>query len=338
MTSVSVVLCTYQGERYLPEQLATIAAQTRPPDELVACDDGSTDATVELLHEFGAEVPYPVTVHESPGGRVGPAANFARAVHEASGDVVVLCDQDDAWYPQRIERAVALLDASPAAVAVFGDADLIDDSGRPTGQTLWEALGVAGDRAGAFLCGEPAERVALLVEGNLVTGATLTFRAEHRRHLLPVPSGWLHDHWFAVVLSAVGEVVMSDERLLRYRIHPAQHTGLGAAARGPRTSSGRVGELWRRATKDERAAFAGQAHALTEALDRLVALECVDPPVLASIEERRDHLSVRAEMTPGLRRYPAVARELRGGRYQRHSGGALGALKDGLLLERWRPR
>src|ERR1700734_2900414 len=76
---ISVALCTYNGERFLPQQLASIAKQTRPPDELVVCDDRSTDRTVGLVRDFAASSPYPVRIFENDHN-LGFAANFERAI------------------------------------------------------------------------------------------------------------------------------------------------------------------------------------------------------------------------------------------------------------------
>src|SRR5688500_18132345 len=99
--SLSVALASYNGERYIGEQLDTIAQQTRLPNELIISDDASTDSTWSIVRDFAERAPFPVRLlqHE----RFGSARNFEIAIQACRGDVIFLCDQDDIWYPNKIE-------------------------------------------------------------------------------------------------------------------------------------------------------------------------------------------------------------------------------------------
>ena len=99
--SVSVAMATYDGERYLPEMLESLAAQTRPPDELVIRDDASEDGTVGILHAFARRVPFRVEVIAG-GPRLGYAQNFVAASRACSGGVIFFADQDDSWRPPKL--------------------------------------------------------------------------------------------------------------------------------------------------------------------------------------------------------------------------------------------
>src|ERR687885_1327551 len=98
---VSVAMCTYNGAAFLREQLQSLAAQARTPDELVVCDDASADATVRVVREFAAAAPFPVrlTVNER---NLGSTKNFERAISLCAGDLVALSDQDDLWLPAKL--------------------------------------------------------------------------------------------------------------------------------------------------------------------------------------------------------------------------------------------
>jgi len=91
---ISIALCTYNGEAYLSDQLASIVKQTQQPDELIACDDGSTDNTLQILDQFSGEAPFPVRVYLNQQ-RLGPTKNFEKAISLCSGDFIFLSDQDD---------------------------------------------------------------------------------------------------------------------------------------------------------------------------------------------------------------------------------------------------
>ena len=90
----SIALCTYNGEKFLREQLDSIALQTLLPDELVACDDRSCDSTMEILQEFRERVSFPVHIHQNEEN-LGSTKNFEKAIKLCSGDIIALCDQAD---------------------------------------------------------------------------------------------------------------------------------------------------------------------------------------------------------------------------------------------------
>lgn len=105
--TVSVVMCTFNGERYVREQLDSIVAQTYPIHELIIEDDGSTDRTVEICREYASRYPFiKVVVNER---NLGLDANFEAATMRSTGDFVALSDQDDVWYPEKISRQVAAI-------------------------------------------------------------------------------------------------------------------------------------------------------------------------------------------------------------------------------------
>jgi glycosyltransferase involved in cell wall biosynthesis len=218
---ISVAMCTYHGERFLPQQLASIAKQTRPPDELVVCDDRSSDRTVEILRDFASSVSHPVKIFENETN-LGFVANFERAIQLCTGDLIALSDQDDIWYPERLELSEREFAAHPEVGLVFSDADLIDDQDQLTGMRLWTNFGFAGELKQRILAGD----YTVLARNRFVTGATVMFRSRLRTNCLPFGSGWLHDEWLAPTAAAVADVLPIDLPLIRYRIHTTQQVGL----------------------------------------------------------------------------------------------------------------
>src|SRR5687768_16209445 len=95
-TTCSIALCTYQGEPFLAEQLASFVHQTTLPTELVVVDDNSSDAPFDIAMAFAKTAPFPVRVLKNVGN-LGPAQNFARALHECQSEIVFFSDQDDVW-------------------------------------------------------------------------------------------------------------------------------------------------------------------------------------------------------------------------------------------------
>src|SRR5258708_997920 len=134
---ISVAMCTYNGVRFLPEQLESIAAQTRLPDELVVCDDRSTDESVEIIRQFAHRAPFAVRLEINANNR-GVTKNFQKAIELCQGDVIALADQDDVWKAQKLQRIVEALEKSPQCILVFSDGECIDGAGLELGFTLWD--------------------------------------------------------------------------------------------------------------------------------------------------------------------------------------------------------
>jgi glycosyltransferase involved in cell wall biosynthesis len=105
--SIAVVMATFNGEEWLDTQLQSLANQTRLPDRLVISDDGSTDDTVKISQEFARSAPFEVVLLEGP--RAGYGENFWFAGKHAETDIIAWCDQDDFWYPQKLQLCEQLM-------------------------------------------------------------------------------------------------------------------------------------------------------------------------------------------------------------------------------------
>lgn len=145
MTTVTVALAAYNGARYIEEQLASIAAQTRAPDQVVVSDDGSTDATLEIVRRFAAEHPALHVEVLSNTRAKGFNGNFMTAFEAATGDVVMPCDQDDSWRPEKIARTLRHLEEHPSCQVVLHDLELCDEGMAPLGQTTMARVRTFGD-------------------------------------------------------------------------------------------------------------------------------------------------------------------------------------------------
>jgi len=327
---LSVALCTYNGERFLQEQLDSIAAQTRPPDELLVGDDRSTDGTRRLVESFAAAAPFPVSLHVNEV-RLGSTRNFDRAVALCSGDIIALCDQDDVWLPEKLRRFEEVFEADDRVGLVFSDAEVIGEDSRPAGSRLWDwtfkpAERRAMRRRGAF---------RTLLRRNVVTGAAAAFRARFKPLVLPIPDdlNMIHDGWIALVVAAVSRVAALPEPLVRYRRHAGQQLGVSPG-------SGLKGSGERFAfddTPDGRAGYwAGEikkAERLAERLRRAAAGGAGPFPdldaTLAVLAELAAHYRVRGNTRASrAERAPAVLADLLRLRYHRYSNGLSSAALD----------
>ncbi|HUR40698.1 MAG TPA: glycosyltransferase family 2 protein [Verrucomicrobiae bacterium] len=221
--TVSVAMATCNGLPYLKEQLDSIRQQTLAADEIVVCDDASTDGTWEYVIDV-ARCDARVRVHRNEI-RVGSTANFARAIEFCRGDVIFLSDQDDVWAPNKVARMTAVLKAEGAAL-VMSNGILVAADGTDQGRSLWQANGIdtkvalelQSRRAGALL----AARV-------YVTGSATCFVTSLVHDVLPIPEHAWHDRWLALIASLArpGAIRLLDEPLYRYRQHAGNQIGAG---------------------------------------------------------------------------------------------------------------
>lgn len=225
--SLSVAMCTYNGELYLREQLSSITKQTRIPDELVVCDDASSDDTVRILESFRDGAPFPVGVYRN-ARRLGITRNFEQAVSLCKGDIIALCDQDDVWMPDKLRRLEQTLLANPEAGYAFSDAVVVDEGLHPLGYTTWQAVRFRSRERRQF---ERGRQLGVLVRRNVVTGPTMVFRSELREKMLPFPANWADDAWMALAASALGRGgILLNVPLIYYRKHSGQAVGIGSPA------------------------------------------------------------------------------------------------------------
>lgn len=213
---VSVAMATYNGERFLREQLDTIYEQTWPNLEVVVSDDRSSDGTVEILEEYRSRRGLRYSVAER---RLGLVRNFERAISLCRGEIVTLSDQDDLWRPERVERLVAALEPD-YSLAYASSRDFIDVDGQ---MTVDRASASIRDWARHHGTGRVTE--SLLAE-NWVVSHGMLFRREVAERALPIPPHQLyHDAWIALVASTLGDGIrFVDEPLTTYRRHPASYT------------------------------------------------------------------------------------------------------------------
>jgi glycosyltransferase involved in cell wall biosynthesis len=323
VSRVSVALCTYNGERFIGEQVASILAQSVLPTEIVLSDDASSDETVAV-----AETVVAAWLAENPDRAVdfvvlrntaalGVTGNFEQAIAATTGDFVALSDQDDVWHSNRIERALAAFGISPQTLLLHSDARLVDAGGEALDDTLFSAYdvnsaGIATIRAGAAF--------DILARRTIVTGATTMIRRPLFELAKPFPAGWVHDEWLAIVASALGALDVIDEQLIDYRQHGANE--IGAATLSFFGKFRRM--LEPRSDRNRR--LLERSESLAE---RFAAMPQIPAEFADIVRAKLQHERVRSALPARrLLRLPAVVRELRTGRYARFGRGVADAVRD----------
>lgn len=208
---VSIAMATYNGEKYLKEQLDSILSQTYKNIEIVVSDDMSGDGTVEILKEYSWKCGLKYSVNKENTGFI---KNFEKAVSLCRGDYIALADQDDIWEPDKIELLVKeIADYS----IVCSDASVIDSEGN-------ELLPSLNRSSGHYM--DTDDQFKFFVFRNYVTGHTALIKREVLDIAIPIPDGVMyHDWWFANVASVLNGVRYLDLPLTRYRQHQYNHTG-----------------------------------------------------------------------------------------------------------------
>jgi glycosyltransferase involved in cell wall biosynthesis len=319
--TASVVLCTYNGERWLPELWQSLLAQARLPDEIVARDDASTDGTFALLESLRGQasargIRVTLARNERNLGFVG---NFEAALADATGDIMFLCDQDDLWHPRKIALMLEQFGQRPNLLLLHSDARLVDEAGGDMHCGLFEALEATRRERALIHSGRAFEA---LLRRNLATGATLAFRRSLLEQVAPFPPEWVHDEWLAIIAAAVGEVDCLEQPLIDYR----QHGGNQIGAR-KRSFADKIARIGQARTPFLQGLELRMGILLRHFETRLGAQ--VPANRIEAIRHKREHLRARLALPPSrLHRPLPILREIATGRYSRYSTGPRAILLD----------
>ena len=326
---ISVALATYNGARFLPEQLESFLSQTVLPDEIIVSDDCSTDETVAILREFAARADFPVKIHENPKN-LGSTENFAAAIAQCSGDLIFLSDQDDVWLPGKIEKIRGEFEQNAHLGFVFTDAELVDEKLGSLGVNLCDLTFDRKHRA----IKNRREIIKLLMLRNYATGATAAFRRELRNLFLPFPADipeMIHDGWIALVSIAAAEFKFLDETLVKYRQHDRQQLGAGLSGqKNDKKIAQMIAELnvlRAEAERVEKIRYYFETKSKLTGYSSLIS-EIADENS-KEITEKIIHYETRTTL-PAMKRkrIQTIWRETKSGRYHKFAKGYLSAVRD----------
>ena len=202
---ISVALCTFNGEEYLENQLTSILNQTCPVDEIIICDDNSTDNTISIVNSYIEEGIENIILIQNKEN-IGTIKNFEKAIDKCTGDIIFLSDQDDLWLPNKVKSTIRILKNNDFVVT---DCKLIDENENVIAQSFYENRNNKKSLIGN-----------LLKFGYL--GCCFAFRKEILQKALPFPpihKYCTHDNWLMLVAISYYRYCISDKKMILYRRH-----------------------------------------------------------------------------------------------------------------------
>lgn len=200
---ISIAMATYNGAKYLREQLDSFVAQTRLPDELVVCDDGSEDKTISIIEEFSQRAPFVVRLIKNPKN-LGFIKNFEKALSLCTGDLIFFSDQDDVWFPEKVQYIEKVFQEKDGRLLVIHDGQLVDE------RLQWH---------GATNLGQV--QAGWSDDQHFITGALSAMHKDLMPYVLPFPDVITvgHDVWIHLVAKFLGTRLVIDKPLQLIRRH-----------------------------------------------------------------------------------------------------------------------
>jgi glycosyltransferase involved in cell wall biosynthesis len=218
---VEVLLATWNGERFIEEQLKSLFGQTFRNFRLIVRDDASTDSTLNIVEQYRLRFPDRIVVHINQYRR-GPCRTFSLLMEDSAAPYVALCDQDDIWRKDKLEVSVGAakrIEADHAVntpVLVFSDLTVVGKDNQILAPSMWRMMHVNPRRASLG---------SLLVQ-NLVSGCTILANRSLLLRATPIPeAAVMHDFWLALVGAAFGVLHPLYEATVRYRQHQGNAIG-----------------------------------------------------------------------------------------------------------------
>ncbi len=214
---VSIALCTFNGEKYIQEQLESLLNQSSLPDEIIISDDGSTDRTLEIIEDTlkDTKIPYQL-FKQNPS--LGVFRNFEFCLRECSGDLIFPCDQDDVWKKDKIKKHVEMHNHHPNMHIVYSNAEVVLNTIETVLYPLWDIKSIQYQRYSSI--------TNLLYKGRSVAGFCQSIRRDFLSQLFPFPDGIYHDDWMISCASLDQGILGIPESLAYYRQHGDNVVGI----------------------------------------------------------------------------------------------------------------
>lgn len=235
--TTSVAMCTYNGAQFIEKQLRSILNQSMLVDEIVVCDDGSSDETIDIIKQLSINTQIPIRIYVNKTN-LGCVRNFEKAISLCKGDIIFLSDQDDIWEQNKVETIIKWFDEHTDKDVVISDAVLIDDKGKLLTNETYFSLYFDEYSRSLYDNGYGVE---LFANRNRACGATMAIKKEVGKYLSSIVNnrqyisvlyrcleyGIIHDYIMAIKAISEGKLGYIDKVLTQYRQHENQVCGVG---------------------------------------------------------------------------------------------------------------
>lgn len=311
--TIGVAMITFNGLKYLPQQLESIVTQTRPVHHIVISDDRSTDGTWEFLETWAKQSPIRVTLIRNES-QLGLSRNFAQSIAAVDADIIFTSDQDDVWMPDRVQVLTQVFAQHPGVLLIHTDAMLVDATGQDMGKSLLGELALSDAERQAIQGGNA---FPVYCRRNVVTGATVAIRSTLLEMALPFPTNHFHDAWLALIAAAAGEVRLLDLPTIQYRQHG--NNLVGVKRLGPWMAFRHL--LWQMKGPEQLGTMLkDNVRSQSILCERLARYPTVSPASMAFAAESLAFYTDRAALPSSpIRRTLAVTKDLLRGRYKKFS-------------------
>jgi glycosyltransferase involved in cell wall biosynthesis len=219
---VSICLATYNGGKYLKEQLDSIFAQSNTSWKLLIRDDGSIDNSLGIIEDYTIKYPNKITLITDKDGRIGPCMSFARLLDRANTEYIMFCDQDDVWLPNKIELTLNAMKQAEQAypdqpLLVHTDLKVVDSNLNTICDSMWRYQ---------RLSPEIGENLVKIMAQNVVTGCAMMINKKVKKVSTPIPKeAVMHDWWIAVNVAKHGKIMPVSIPSILYRQHVGNEKG-----------------------------------------------------------------------------------------------------------------
>lgn len=218
--TISVALAAYNGEKYIVEQLESIRLQSRKVDQVIICDDQSTDRTVAIVRNYIKLHDLSKTWHiEVNQKNVGYASNFIQAVDRTAGDLIMFCDQDDIWKKNRVKQMAAAMESHPQIMLLGSEYEPFRTSKNAVKPQKWELRSFKND--------DSLERVAFNAHNIFIgsQGCTMCMRRDFYQRIRPYwYPGWAHDEFVWKMALCLDGLYLYHNATLKRRLHEGNVT------------------------------------------------------------------------------------------------------------------
>ncbi len=221
----SVALCTYNGEKYIKEQIDSILNQTYKVDEIVVCDDGSTDNTISILEEYQLMYPSIFKIYINPIN-LKSTKNFQKALRLCVNDIIFLSDQDDIWLPNKVEEFIKVFNENPSIKVVSSSGNCFNGTRVLNNKiSVWDIPRYI-EQNNKTNDIDYFELIAAIT--NIATGAAMAIRKEIVNEIpnFPKIKHIHHDELIALIAAKNKSFLFINQKLFNYRIHSEQQIGL----------------------------------------------------------------------------------------------------------------